>query len=225
MAAKRNVNMYPQRQPRLPVVWSTQHALTAVGHAAQGNAARFSRSRQMVQALRQQFIYSEKRARDILFGQMEAILEQAPGPVTVSRLTRETAAAAREHARREGYDLSNWDTAAKATVNAMLAASVLLKGEGDPVPFSIAAPATPVAKLEQAYQDRTEAYLLEFLIRRLGDVTARDHTALAHALFRQFDRNIRMEDLEDRVAMLLASLSGRVGISEDGTYVTLDNPA
>ena len=39
---------------------------------------------------------------------------------------------------------------------------------------------------------------------------ASDHTALAHALFRQFDSNISMEDQEDRLAILLAMLSERI---------------
>ena len=48
----------------------------------------------------------------------------------------------------------------------------------------------------------TEAYLIEFLIAKLGDISIRDHKALAHALFRQFDPSVSMEDLEDRVDRL-----------------------
>ena len=84
-------------------------------------------------------------------------------------------------------------------INAMLAAGVLLTDNGTRIPTGIAALGTAIAGLNEGYQDRTEAYLLEFLIRNLGDVSTRDHRALAHALFRQFDRNIPMEDLEDRV--------------------------
>ncbi len=67
--------------------------------------------------------------------------------------------------------------------------------------------------------------MLEFLIRTLGDVTTRDHRALAHALFRQFDRSIPMEDFEDRVAILLATLAGRVTLRDDGTYAVLVDDA
>jgi hypothetical protein len=78
------------------------------------------------------------------------------------------------------------------------------------IPPGVEALATPAASLRDGYRDLTESFLLEFLIGRLGDVTVRDHTALAHALFRQFDRNVSMEDQEDRVAILLATLSHRI---------------
>jgi hypothetical protein len=187
----------------------------------QGNTSRFVRSRQMVHVLRQEFLYTEKRARDILFLEIESILRQCESPMIVSRLTREAAARARQQAIQVGYDLSNWDTASKAIINSMLAAGVLLAPDGSAIPLTIAAPGSAVAAVAGRFQDLTEGYLLEVLIRKLGDVTARDHTALAHALFRQFDRSVPIEDLEDRVAVLLASLSDRIALAEGGTYFPL----
>lgn len=172
----------------------------------------------MINVLRQEFLYSEKRARDILFDEIEGILRQSESPVMLSRLTREAAARAQERGRSVGYDLSNWNTAAKATINAMLGAGVLLDRNGSPIPLTIAAPAAEAAALADRFQDRTEAFLLEVVIRKMGDLTARDHTALAHALFRQFDRAVPIEDLEDRVVMLLASLSERIVLADGGTY-------
>jgi hypothetical protein len=184
----------------------------------QKSAGRYSRSAQMINVLRQEFLYSEKRARDILFDEIEGILRQSETPIMLSRLTREAAARAQERGRNAGYDLSNWNTAAKATINAMLGAGVLLDQNGNPIPLTIAAPAAEAAGLVDRFQDRTEAYLLEVVIRKMGDLTARDHTALAHALFRQFDRAVPIEDLEDRVVMLLASLSERIALADGGTY-------
>jgi hypothetical protein len=77
------------------------------------------------------------------------------------------------------------------------------------------APATPVATVRDQFEDLTEAFLLETLIRRLNDVTIRDHRALAHALFRQFDRSVPLDDLEDRVVVLLARLADRVELQGD----------
>ena len=181
-------------------------------------AERFSRSRQMVNALRQEFVYSEKRSRDILFEEIRGIITQGETQPTVSRLTREASFRSRMRAEQIGYDLSNWDTATKATVNAMLRSEALLSQNGSPIALTIAAPAAPVFALTENFEDATEGHLLEILIRKLGDVTVRDHTALAHALFRQFDRSISMEDLEDRVAFLLARLADRVVLASDGTY-------
>jgi len=179
----------------------------------------------MVLALRQEFLYSEKRARDILFGEIEAILSKPGAPPTVAKLTREAAARARERAHQIGYDFWNWETATKATINAKLRAGVLLNQDGAPIALSVAAPATKVTGLAEQFKDRTEAHLLEVVIRKLGDVTVRDHKALAHALFRQFDPNVPIDDLEDRVVKLLASLSDRIGLAASGTYFCIAHPS
>jgi hypothetical protein len=173
----------------------------------------------MINALRQEFLYSEKRARDLLFSEIETILGQSSSPIIVSRLTREGAVRGKQRALQVGNDLSNWITAAKATINAMVAAGVMLTEDGQPIRLTIAAPGTEVAALAERFQDRTEAHLLEVIIRKLGDVSARDHTALAHALFRQFDRRVPIEALEDRLVMLLAGLSERIALAAGGDYV------
>jgi len=184
---------------------------------------RTSRSRQLIQVLRQEFVYSEKRARDIIFNELEAIIRRSEGLMIVSRLTREAAARARAVGQQIGFDLGSWEMAAKATVNAMLAAGVLLGINGRSIPLTIAAQATDVANLVPDFRNITEVYLLELLIRKVGDLTARDHTALAHALFRQFDPSVPMEDMEDRVAHLLARLADRVAISEGGGYYIIEH--
>jgi hypothetical protein len=180
-----------------------------------------ARSLQMINCLRDCFIYSEKRARDLVFHSLEDIL-RGGGTRTkrliLSKLVREAANNARREAQRIGFEFSNWETASRAAINAMLAAGVLLADDGRPIPAGIAALGTAIAGLKEGYRDLTEAYLIEFLIRNLGDVSTRDHRALAHALFRQFDRSIPLEDLEDRVAILLATLDGRVTLRENGTY-------
>lgn len=177
------------------------------------------RSAQMIQCLRQNFLYSEKRARDILFGAIDGLLAKAAeSPLILCRLAREAASQAQQAAQAMGFEFFNWDVTSGAVVRAMLNAGVLLNRSGAPVPVGIAAQATPIAGLKEEYRDLTEAYLIEFLIRKLGDVTTRDHRAVAHALFRQFDPSIPMERFEDRVALLLATLADRVVLSEAGAY-------
>ena len=166
----------------------------------------------MGDCLRKELLYSEKRPRDILFREIARLVSETgdDGPKILSRLTREAAARARQQAEETGFEFALWETASKAVVKAMLCAGVLLAADGRPIEPGIAAPATPVAALKDRYQDITEAFLLRVLIDRLGDVTTRDHTALAHALFRQFDRGVPLEDLEDRVVILLAQLANHV---------------
>jgi hypothetical protein len=175
----------------------------------------------MVECLRRELMYCEKRARDFLFDAVEQVLAERAGRVMLSKLTRDAAERARSAAERAGFRFANWATASRALVNAMLAAGVLLSADGSAIRAGIAAQAATVAGLREQYADDTEAFLLEFLIRRLGDVGVRDHTALAHALFRQFDRSVPLEDLEDRIVILLARLADRVELRE-GLYAAAE---
>ena len=178
----------------------------------------------MADCLRRELLYCEKRARDFLFGAIEQLLAERGGRVIVSRMTRDAAAAARRAADAAGFRFDKWSTASRALVNAMLEAGALLAPDGSTIRPGIAAQAAVVASLSEQYADDTEAFLLEFVIRRLGDVGVRDHTALAHALFRQFDPSISLADLEDRVAILLARLADRVEL-RDGVYAVAGSDA
>jgi hypothetical protein len=183
--------------------------------------ARSERCHQMVNILRENFIYSEKRARDFVFSALEAALERSRGQTArplLSKLTREVAEGARSAAEKAGYEFATWETTTKAVINSMLGAGVLLSEDGAPVRPDVRAQVTPIFGLKPQYRDLTEAYLLEWLIRKLGDIRTRDHKALAHALFRQFDPNISVDDLEDRVIALLATMADRVVLREDGSY-------
>jgi hypothetical protein len=172
----------------------------------------------MADSLRAERLYSEKRPRDMLFRAIEEILKEQQPFRMLSRLTREAATRARLEGQRAGFEFTRWDTASKAVAKAMLSAGVFIAPDGRPIPAGITAQASHVARVLDGYQDMTEAYLLEVLIRRLRDVTTRDHLALAHALFRQFDHGVPLEDLEDRVVILLARLANRVEL-RDETYV------
>jgi len=168
----------------------------------------------MVDCLRQDLLYSEKRPRDFIFAAIEQLLgENGEAPMILSRLKRDATTRAREFATAAGLEFSNWETTGTAVVRAMLGAGAFLTPEGEVVPRGVEALGTEVASVREGYRDLTESFLIEFLITQLGDVTLRDHTPLAHALFRQFDPNISMEDQEDRVAILLAKLSDRVELS------------
>jgi hypothetical protein len=177
----------------------------------------FARSREMADCLRKELLYSEKRPRDALFQVIEEILreqERTGESRILSRLTREAATRAGQ-TKLPGSASIRWDIASKTVVKAMVGAGVLLTPEGRPVPSGITAQATPVAVVRDEFQDITEAFLLEILIQRMGDITVRDHRALAHVLFRQFDRGVPIEDLEDRVVVLLARLADRVELRGD----------
>src|SRR5262245_50471531 len=179
----------------------------AAGALMPAATVRFARSRQMIDCLRAEFLYTEKRVRDVVFGEIEVLL--ATRPQAISRLVRGAAGRACRRAERIGVACANWNIASRATIHAMLAAGVVLRADGSPIARS-QAQTSEAAALRPGYRDATEACLLEILIRNLGDVTTRDHIPLAHVLFRQFDSTVPLEHLEARVVSLLARLSDRV---------------
>ena len=199
-----------------------------MGSVQQGTRAsgslRASRSGIMIACLRDNLLYSEKRARDLLFQMFEQILADRRPPAILSRLTREAAWHASRAGMDAGYIFHNWEPASRAVSNAMLNAGVLLDENGARITPGLHAQAAHVVRVDADFRDRTEAYLIEFLIARLGDVSTRDHKALAHALFRQFDPAVSMEDLEDRAVLLLARLSDRVSLRDDGVYIKNSSP-
>jgi hypothetical protein len=172
---------------------------------------RFTRSRQMLDCMRRELLYSEKRPRDFIFAAIDELLHEPGRDATIlSRLRRDATAIARRQAAAAGVEFGNWETAGKAVVEAMLRAGAFLTPRGAVIFPGVEALATAVGSAREGFRDLTESFLLEFIIGRLGDVTVRDHIALAHALFRQFDPNVSMADQEDRVAILLARRSDRI---------------
>ena len=180
--------------------------------------AEYGRSAQMAAVLREDFLYSEKRARDCVFAAAEKTLSNAKEPPTLATLIRSTLLAARLEAARIRYDLLNSEIVTRAVFNAMVRAGVLLGAGGQPIAMGIGSHAARVSLLRHSFRDDTERFLLEYLIRTLGDVGTRDHLALAHALFRQFDIAVPMTDLEDRVVTLLDTMSDRIELRGGRTY-------
>ena len=176
---------------------------------------RFARSRRMVQCLRQHRLYSEKRARDMLFEATEKLVSTQAERALVAHLPREAARMARQQAADVGYQFPNWTAASAAVTKTLLCSGSVLSTQREPIGFDVRSYAEPIGALRDDYRDRAEAFLLQVLLEQLGDVTLRDHTALAHALFRQFDPNVPMADQEDRVAILLARLADRIVITDD----------
>jgi len=180
--------------------------------------AEYARSAQMAAALRESFLYSEKRARDCVFVAVEATLRNSKSEPTLATLTRASLHAARIYATSIHYDLLNSEIVTRAVFNAMLRAGVLLGSDGQPIAAGLRAYATRVSALTPAFRDDTESFLIEYLIGALGDIGPSDHLALAHVLFRHFDAAVPMADLEDRLVTLLGAMSDRIDLCDNGTY-------
>jgi hypothetical protein len=189
------------------------------GHKMTAAKPVYARSAQMAAALRGAFLYSEKRARDCVFIATETALANMEKAPTLASLIRSTLHAARAHAKKIQFELLNSETVTRAVFNAMLQADVLLGLDGQSIRVDLRAHAACVGSLSPDFRDETESFLLEFVIGAVADIRPRDHLSLAHVLFRQFDPNIPMADLEDRLALLLAGLSDRIELSPTGIYV------
>lgn len=172
----------------------------------------------MVQCLREGYLYSEKRARDFLFDAFARCLRDH-GPLALIGLTRLATRAATHQASEAGFPYGNWTVAGRTVANAMLRARAFVTVAGATLEPGLAAQAEPIHSLHPDFRDRTEAYLLSYLAERMGDLTDRDHVALAHALFRQFDARVSMEAYEERVVALLGSLGGTLAVDPAGRYV------
>jgi hypothetical protein len=124
---------------------STKEHMHNILERQDARTLRPSRSGQMVECLRENLLYSEKRARDILFIAIEKALARS-GDTTqmLCTLTREAARIARRDADAVGFEFSNWDITTKAVIGAMLGAGVFISHDGSPVPVGVAA---------QAYRD------------------------------------------------------------------------
>src|SRR5260221_4341496 len=96
------------------------------------SSQRPSRSHQMIGCLRESMLYSEKRARDLLFNAVEQIVSTRAVPPIISRLARESAACARGAAQRARDPFSNSEPSSKAVIHAMLHAGVLLTANASP---------------------------------------------------------------------------------------------
>lgn len=189
-----------------------------------GDPQRFARSRQMIDALRREWIYSEKRPRDVVFLAVERLVREQP-PMMVSQLTREAAPLAREIATQSGVVFDNWEACTRAVVRTLLMAETLHAPGGEVIRFDITSQASLVGSLRLDFCDAAEAFLVASIIRSLGDVTTRDHTALTHVLFRQFDQRVPIDQLEDRLAILMARLADRVALDGDVYIVQSGQPA
>src|SRR5262245_61362532 len=110
----------------------TENRAPGAGAFMPSASVRFARSRQMIDCLRAEFLYTEKRVRDVVFGEIETLL--AARPLAISRLVRGAAGRACRRAERIGVACGNWNVASRATIHAMLAAGVVLRADGSPIP-------------------------------------------------------------------------------------------
>jgi len=177
----------------------------------------YKRSRDMRALLHRAKIFNEKPIRDLLFKEVKPIVDDEP--LQLSKFRRALAA---DSFSISGFtDRGKWDTQVYFFVRLLLLSGTLL-GSNGPLVHGAGSDGLEVVKLSPTLQDDAEAYLVEHVIRELGNVTEFEHCPLAHAVFRCFSDDVDIFDLKDRVAFLISKFADRLSLSETGTYIHKD---
>jgi hypothetical protein len=178
----------------------------------------------MIKCLKDRYIYSPKDIRDLFFRAFNEIspsLATEPlkaGAIAVAALNK-----AKEMALVEGIEYTYWPAAADAILEMMLAAGALERADGTTLKPSAHARAEKVSVIAPDFENRCEMFLLEFLVGKLGNVTVRDRTSLAHALLKVSPKEKQVFELQERVDELLLLLRDRMSEGQDGRLV-IDHP-
>lgn len=101
----------------------------------------------------------------------------------------------------------------------LLVLSGTLRGPAGVLTYGAGTDGTEVSEISESVMDDAEAYIIEYIIRDLGNVTEFEHVPMAHAVLREFDSAIDLGAQKDRVALLIAEIADRVTLDESGVYV------
>ena len=176
-----------------------------------------TRTQSMIKCLKDRFIYSPKDVRDLLFAAVRVQkLDLKDAPKKAGLLLHGALAAAKSEASHQDIEFLYWGAAADAFMEMMLAAGVLRTADDTSLKPSPYARTEMVSAISEDLEDRCEAYLLEYLISKMADITLRDRLALAHALFKVSPQKKQAFELQDRVDEVLAVLRDRVSERSDG---------
>ena len=175
---------------------------------------KYPRSRQMRASVQKAKLFNEKPIRDLLFKTVTQIVTRERLQLSALRRTL----AEESFAHSDFSDKMKW-AAQVYFFCRLLVFSGTLQGSSGPLSHGAAADGTEVQEISSTVEDDAEAYLIEHIIRDLGNVTEFEHCPLAHAILRQFDSTTDMGVLKDRVAFLISKISDRVTLDESGAYI------
>ena len=208
--ANDNVNQPP------PIMQSEPTPASAVENPTPAEPEKYQRSRQMRASVQKARLFTEKPTRDLLFKTVKPIVSRQRLQLSALRRTL-----AEESFAASGYsdsDKLKWDAQVYFFCR-LLVFSGSLQGAAGALSHGAAADGTEVHEISPTVEDDAEAYLIEYIIRDLGNVTEFEHCPLAHAILRQFDSAAEMGALKDRVAFLISRIADRVSLDESGTYI------
>lgn len=175
------------------------------------------RTRQMVDGLKAEGIYSPKPIRDYIFRSLKALIAQGQlFPLPATQLIRRARMSAESEAKNAGVSYDYWPVAGEAVLELLLSAGVLMDEKKSSIKSGLHARGRSVAALDSEFEEKCERYLLKRIVSRLGDVTKHDRTSLAHALFKVPRAEKSLDEMLDRVDQLFSQLEDEIVESSDG---------
>jgi hypothetical protein len=181
------------------------------------------RTREIIDCLKAGLLYSPKDIRELFFAALSDIGPSLNSqPVRVNELSRRALKRATELASAENITFEFWLPATDATFQMLVAAGALIGVDGQALKPSIHWRAELVSSVDRDVRNKCEKFLLKYVIAKLGDVSLRDRTALAHALFKVSPRKKQLFELLERVDELLSSLRDEVHEDSHGVLVVND---
>lgn len=202
-----NVNPADRLQEAVPTVAAKSETI---------EPEKYPRSREMRTSVQKAKLFNEKPIRDLLFKTVKGIVGREQH-LQLSALRR--ILADESFTESQFSDKVKWDGQVYFFCRLLLFSGTFVDARGDALSHGASADGTEVHDIRTTLEDDAEAYLIEYIIRDLGNVTEFEHTPLAHAVLRQFDTALEMGKLKDRVAFLISKVSERLTLDESGVYV------
>jgi len=175
----------------------------------------------MIERLKELHLYSPKTIRDYIFNAISASAKALTAPILVTAFMRQAVNEAEKQAKSDGVDYLHWHAASDGVLNLLLGAGVFLDCDQEPIRPGLKARGTKLSAIADNFEDKSETHMLEQLILHVGDVTLRDRTPIAHALFKVDPKKKSIFDIQDRVDELMALLADRL-IEDDQGRLVLD---
>jgi hypothetical protein len=182
---------------------------------------RQNRATKFEAALSKSRIGAIPETRELLFDAVEGIVSDLDGElVLVTELFSRAVKRAQEKAAEAGYTSEkNWPTAERCIRRLMLWAGVLIGEEEEPIADKIGSNSRRLVKLAPDFRRKCEAYLMEHIIEKLGDIKYDDDPYyLGLTLFRRGkERAVAPEELKDKADVILVYLeeNGRIEMDTD----------
>lgn len=174
------------------------------------------RTQEMIQVLKRKGIYSPKDIRDFIFEAVKRLIEEEHRQLTTTQLFREAMAAAEAAAKERGIQFPFWYAAAQGVKEMMLLAGVLRDTDGNAIRPGFQSRATQVSSLQREFVGECEGLLLKEVLNGLGNVTQRDATAIAHALFKEAPDKSTRDQMSERLDDLFAKMAMVIVESDTG---------